>query len=840
VFAYLVLHRHRSVPRDELLEVLWPARAPEAPDAALTALLSRLRSVLPPGALEGRAQLALRLGPDAWIDVEVAAQATDARAALAIAEQPLLPGLEGDWIAERRRELDALVSTLLEAIGDEPALRRLIAREPLRESAYGRLMERLAARGDVARALAVYDELRTRLRDELGVVPGAPLRALSERLLGHGARALPRPPNRTIGRGKEIEEVTARVRAGARLLTLTGPGGVGKTRLALEVAAQLADAHLIRLEALREPHQVAAAVAEGLQVVMLEGETPASALERFLAAKRLVLVLDNFEHLLSAAPLVSRLLATCPGLTVLATSREPLGLQAELVHPVPPLAGADAVELFGERARARDPRVALDSAVADICRRLDGLPLAIELAAARCGLLTPAQIAQRLALGEGPRDAPARQRTLHATLDWSYELLDADEREAFACFAVFAGGATLEAAEAVTGATLDTLDRLVAKSLLARRERLHMLQTIQAYAAERLPPYARERHHRHFRALAEREGAQRALWGPDRHQHLACLDADAANLRAALDWKATPELTAALGWYWLMRERHAEAVVWIDRALASAAPGALRVRLLCLKSWSLWPLARDPEQPAVMDEAEALARSLDDPLPLAEVLYTRAFLEAIAGRRRRVEVLAAEALEHAACDPWESAMAAYAHAIAAPDPAALRERVEHAAARLRACGNVHQSGQLLVAASAVALRQGGDRDARAFAERATPMADTPFLSMVARTNLGYAALLGGDIDPAAAAFREALAICRELVVPPFASQILTGLAAVAALRGDGERAGRLYSAAGAHRYGRPADPLDARLRRAVFDPAGIGDEDDALSLDAAIALALGS
>ena len=267
------------------------------------------------------------------------------------------------------------------------------------------------------------------------------------------------------------------------------------------------------LAAVRRPEEVPAAVTGALAIIVLRGETPAEAVERFLATKHLLLVADNCEHLPGAAPFIARLAAAAPGVTVLATSREPLAVQAEHVHAVAPLAlpqpaasdlealaAVPAVALFCERARAHDRAFALDdangAAVAEICARLDGLPLAIELAAARCGLLSPGEIAVRLrdtlaALGTGPRDAPARQRTLRATIDWSHDLLDDDERACFARFAVFAGGATVEAAEAVTAADLDTLDRLVAKSLLVRQRqpggagRLHMLETIRAYATER-------------------------------------------------------------------------------------------------------------------------------------------------------------------------------------------------------------------------------------------------------------------------------------------------------------------------------------------------------------------
>src|SRR5919198_4792448 len=375
-----------------------------------------------------------------------------------------------------------------------------------------------------------------------------------------GASGLPASPNRTIGRDDDVRAIVDRLSVrGVRLLTLTGPGGVGKTRLGLEAARVVqgvfADgACFVSLAALRRPEDVPTSIVDALAIVVLSGESAGQAAERFLAAKHLLLVVDNFEHLLAAAPFIAGLLGACPALAVLATSREPLRLQAEECYPVSPLAlparatpedadalaRVDAVALFCARARAHDPDFGLDdangAAVAEICRRVDGLPLAIELAAARCGLLSPGEIAQRLrealgVLGTGPRDAPARQQTLRATIHWSFQLLNGVERDAFTAFAVFAGGATPEAAETITGAGLDTLDQLVAKNLVVRdrqagaRSRLGMLETIRAYAAERFAAATnneavRERHYRYYLAVAQRHATERALWGADRNEHL--------------------------------------------------------------------------------------------------------------------------------------------------------------------------------------------------------------------------------------------------------------------------------------------------------------------------------
>jgi predicted ATPase/class 3 adenylate cyclase len=476
----------------------------------------------------------------------------------------------------------------------------------------------------------------------------APLASLSPG--SAGANGLPPSPNRTIGRADDVRAIADRVRVdGVRLLTLTGPGGVGKTRLALEAAhavrADFADgAHFVSLAALQRPEDVPGSVVRTLAIVVLSGESAGQAAERFLAAKHLLLVVDNFEHVLAAAPFIGTLLDACPALMVLATSREPLSLQAEERYPVSPLAlparvtredanalaGVDAVALFCARARARDPDFELDDAnatpVAEICRRVDGLPLAIELAAARCGLLSPVEIAQRLqhalaAMGAGARHAPARQQTLRATIDWSHELLSDAEKQCFARFAVFAGGATVQDTETITHAALDTLDGLVAKNLLIVRHdahippRLGMLETIRAYATERFASAAdvdtvRDDHYLHYLALAEYHGDERALWGPDGNAHLTHLDAEIDNLYAAFRWaigqasaRRALAMCVALSCYWSMRNRYADAVGWIDQALnlpgADAHP-ALRVRVLVAKAIGLRHLGRAVGQPSVL------------------------------------------------------------------------------------------------------------------------------------------------------------------------------------------------------------------------------------------------
>ena len=730
-------------------------------------------------------------------------------------------------------------------------------------------------------------------------LPDVPLPAVSP---GGSDGGLPPPPNRTIGRDDDVRVIGDRLRGdGLRLLTLTGPGGVGKTRLAVEAAraiqSDFADAaRFVDLAAVSRPEDVPSAIVQALAIVSVSGETSEQAVTRFLGAKELLLILDNVEHVLPAARFVSELLVACSDVTVLATSREPLAVHAEQRYPVAPLAlpqpgtskdpakltPVGAVALFAERAQAHDPEFRLSAAnataVAEICRRVDGLPLAIELAAARCGLLSPGEIAQRLdavfgALGAGPRDAPARQQTLRATVDWSHGLLSEPAKRCFARFAVFADGATVRASEAITGADVDALDDLVAKNLLLRHEhpdaetRLGMLETIRAYAVERFASAGdrqavRERHFEHFLALARRHATEQALWGTERNEHLAKLDAESGNLHAALAWAVAEgdggralTMADAIAEYWRGRGRFSDAVSWIDQVLdqpgADADP-ALRVRLLMVKGSALRDLGRGDQQP-VWAEAEAVARALGDPVVLSRALEPRILGEFLADRVDVAEALADEALHLAttAGDPWTIAMAAFGKTMAATTLADIRECTDQAASLLEEVGNVLFLANLLASAAYGTMGLGSDRDARELVERAVPIArrlDDPALWMMVHGNFGLAALLTGDIEAARDAFREELRLCRELVVRPFAYEGLSGLAAVAATRRETDRAARLAGASGALRFGVPYALVEDRLDAIFFEPArascgadawnAAADEGAALSFDDAIAYAL--
>ncbi|HEY8778031.1 MAG TPA: hypothetical protein VIM33_16335, partial [Gaiellaceae bacterium] len=399
---------------------------------------------------------------------------------------------------------------------------------------------------------------------------------------------LPRPASSFVGREREVAETTALLQDGARLLTLTGPGGSGKTRLAIEAAAELvpqfkAGVFWVGLATLRDPGLVADTIAQTLGAK--------DSLAEHVGERELLLLLDNLEQVVDAAPTLAALVEACPNLRLLVTSRELLRVRGEVEYPVLPLGDPDAAELFAMRAGIEP-----DAAVHELCRALDNLPLALELAAARTAVLTPQQIlerlSQRLDLLKGGRDADPRQQTLRATIEWSHELLDEQEQRLFARLAVFAGGCTLEAAEQVVGADLDVLQSLVDKSLLRHTaDRFWMLETIREYAAERLEQSggaddARWRHAVHFLALAE-EAASEVI-GAHPRAWLERLEAEHDNLRAALDrfhetgdLRRALELAGALWGFWQVRGHFAEGRRRLDAALtADAIPDATRARAL--------------------------------------------------------------------------------------------------------------------------------------------------------------------------------------------------------------------------------------------------------------------
>ena len=663
-----------------------------------------------------------------------------------------------------------------------------------------------------------------------------PLRALD-------AAALPVKASSLVGRAQEVANLSELVvRDDVRLVTCTGAGGIGKTRLALQVAAAAASGFrngvvLVALAPVTEAVSVLPTIAASIGV-RPSGEQPLEDdLAAHLSGRPILFVLDNFEQVTAAAPAVARMLERAPNVKVLATSRAPLHVSGEHEFPVPPLPNEDAVALFTERARAVRPGFALtasgEPAAAEICRRLDGLPLAIELAAARTKLLGVEELLARLTqgldvLGEGARDLPARQRTLRATLDWSYELLGSDEQKLFGEVAVFVGGATIEAIEAVCSCDdpLELVGALVDSNLLQRTEvsvetRVSLLETVREYALERLDQRSeageiRIRHARWFADLAEQ--AEQELTGERQADWLQRLASDHDNLNAALDFLlGYGEVERALGTasalvrYWRARGHAVEARRWLDAALDGAVEVDRRVRAEALWTAGRLAMAQSDLAPAERryTEAKKLYASLGD---LRGESVTVAELGVIAferGELDRAEALGEESLGLARRIGDDRAVSAALTNLgnvvsARADHARARALFEESLELRRRLGD-----PLLVANTAhnlslAALAEGDVERGRAAAEEC--LAISRELGNMMHTAgafycLGEAALLESDWATADEYFREGLELYDRLHENGGISECLNALAAVAAAEGRPERAARIWGAVEAQRAG---------------------------------------
>jgi predicted ATPase/DNA-binding SARP family transcriptional activator len=716
LLAILLVHRGEAVSSERLIDALWGEQPPASANKIVQGYVSNLRKALGDGLLvtEGggymlrvergqfdvdRFEMLVAQGREALEAGDALTAAAVLREALGVWRGPPLADftyyafaqapiarLEELQLAavEERVEADLALGRHREVVAE---LTELVERHPLRERLRGQLMIALYRAGRQSDALSTYRELSHRQREELGLEPGRALRELEVRILQQdpsleqAARAvpawagsLPRPATSFVGRARELAEVSALLHEpDKRLVTLTGAGGSGKTRLAVRVAEACAGnyrdgAWFVGFADITDPELISPTICQALRLAEEPGVTPARRLREWLRERELLLVLDNLEQLTPEVGVLGELLADCPDVGMLVTSRVPLHLAGEQQYEVPVLERGDAIELFVARAKAVAPDLVIERETAGaVCDRLDRLPLAIELGSARTKILSPAEILARLerrlpVLAAGPRDAPRRQRTLQATIDWSYALLTSEEQRLFTRLAVFAGGCTLQAAEAVADAELDTLEALVDRSLVRSGSgRYRMLQTLREYALEKLARSGEEDHLRHthadwFVALLHAHGLDASVKSVklDLGKMHVMLEQERENFRAALEWaeqtglhETVARLAAPLTWLWHDEGSLSEADRWLGVARERSLDYPLALQALVLKAARLLAWAHGAYQEAVElgEQALAIYRELGDLTAIVAETSSQAVAVAHLGdlpraRARLVEALA--------------------------------------------------------------------------------------------------------------------------------------------------------------------------------------------------------
>jgi predicted ATPase/class 3 adenylate cyclase len=734
-----------------------------------------------------------------------------------------IPDARGDYLAAPLNRLSRLLSTghggqiLLAQTVQQLTRGALPAGSDLRDLGEHRLR-------DLLEPEQVYQLVHPDLPTEF-----PPLKSLE-----HRPNNLPLQPTPFLGREREVGAIVALLgRADVRLLTLTGPGGTGKTRLALQAAAELLDdfadgVFFVPLAGLSDPALVPHAIAGALRVHEQSSQPLVEQLKDVLAVKQVLLVLDNVEHLVAAAPIVGDLLGAATGLKVLVTSRVPLRLRAEREYPVPPLglprrkppptleqlSQFEAVRLFIDRAQAVKPGFAVDNvnapAIAEICHRLDGLPLAIELAAARIRMLSPQAMLTRLEqrlplLTSGARDAPQRQRTLRNTIAWSYDLLEPEEQRLFRRLAVFAGGATFEAVEVVANPEGDRdvfggLERLLEQSLLRQEDdpegqpRFSMLETIREFGLEQLEASGEaekscQHHAEYLLAWVEQQlsgpGEDPAAW--DRVEH------EVDNLRAALAWVfaahvvSGPRLAGALGGFWFIRGYWHEGRQWLEQAL-------------------VWE-GLDPERRADLAEKAGLLAHVQRDYSRAETLYAEALRHWQTVDNRAGQAYALKQLGEVAAETGDLEQGS-----------AL---FDEALSLSRELNDLHMVGAMLGNQGYLARQRGDQQRAKALMEEALAtfrqIGDAWGIA-VELTGLGFWALAEGDTRRAAAHFMESLRWLRDRGETFRIVEALWGLGCSLADGEDPSRAARLLGVAKAmlETLGASVDPEDEPLgQRAV-------------------------
>lgn len=855
LLAALTVVRGATSSVDELVEVVWRDEPPTSARKLVQVYVSQLRKALPEPLRIATARSAYALDvPSASLDSarfeELVADAAGSRPAnpalaLSLADRALAlwrgrpyGELAYDDVArgeaERLEELrlvcleERLAARLAlggagQAVGEA---RSLTTEHPFRERFHELAMLALYHAGRQSEALAHYTEARARFDAELGLEPGHRLRQLQQQILNHDpalaavahepvpAVALPAPSNALVGRDRELARLEQILtQRDERLLVLTGAGGTGKTRLAIEAARRAASSFangtvLVELAPLRDGSLVAAAVAQALDVAEVAGEPLEATLTRTLASLELLLVVDNAEHLREAAPLLSRLVTRSSRLTVLVTSRAVLHVTGESVFPVEPLAEDDALDLLVQRASRLDPIIEAsledEAALREICRRLDGLPLAIELAAARLRTLTPRLLLERLGarlslLTTGPRDLPARQQTLRETIDWSVGLLGPDDRHVLARLSAFPAGASLEAAERVCEATLDSISVLVDHNLVRRsvhrgHTRLMLLETMHEYARELLqrdPDDLR----RTRDALAEwcRDFATQAephLSASAQREWLDALEAEHENLRAALDHlrdgaRADEMLGLAvlLSRFWYVRGYLVEGRRQLDDALAAAIGAGPERRRRAHTAAASLALIQGDHAASVRFAELALddARAAGEPRFVANALSNLGAIVLAADDRARAAIVLEEAVVRAR-EVGDERIAALA--------------INNLGDLALTTGDYLRAGPLFEESLALLRKRGDDAN-------------------VARSlfNNGAVRLMLGDAGAAASHFRESLELCSLTGDREDTAWSLIGLAAVEVESGEPVRASVLLGAGRAvlERMGADYKPFERHL-----------------------------
>jgi predicted ATPase/DNA-binding SARP family transcriptional activator/DNA-binding NarL/FixJ family response regulator len=905
----LALAPGHRLHREQVMDTLWSNLGARAASNNLRQALHAARRALDPDpdiaphylSLQNE-QLALCPGEQCWVDVEALQEAAIAarrsrepaayRAAIELYAGDLLPeDRYEEWAESRRTELQRLYLTLLvemaglhEQRGDFgraiEALQRVVGIEPTHEEAYEELMRLYTLEGRRGEALAQYERLVEVLSKELGVEPAASSRALREQIEagrfpaegeerslagepvktpGPSRHNLPAARSSFVGREREMLEIKRQLSM-TRLLTLVGAGGSGKTRLALEVARDLVEAcpdgvWIAELSGLSDGTLVPQAVAGALGIREQPGQPLVDTLVDALRVKNMLLILDNCEHLVEAAArLVDMLLDSCPRLRVLATSREPLGVEGEVRWPVLSLSVPDtprsstrgelerseAARLFVERAADRYSGFTLGpentGAVAEICQRLEGIPLAIELAAARVGLLSVGQISERLEdslglLTGGGRTRTPRQRTLHGALDWSHDLLSEQERVLFRRLSVFAGGWTLKAAEAVgtgesvrRGEVLELLSGLVEKSLVVAETpeegevRYRLLEPIRHYARQKLEEseeaeVVRRQHTEFFLALAEE--AEPKLRGPEQGRWLDRLEPEHDNLRAALDWSAERRaesglrLCAALWQFWYVRGYLSEGRRQLEEGIARypAAPAKVRAKAFDGAGWLAQAQGDYESARALYEEQLDLSHALEDEEGIARSFGNLGSVALSQGEHERATELLGKSLAlHRKLGSREETITVLLDlGASASSQGRLAQAIvwfQEALALCRKFGDKFGAAASLGNLGKATLLQGDHERATALLAESLALfrelGDRLDIA-VALMHLGFAALTKGDYERAAELLEEGLQLSRELGDNLSIAKSLEGIAGVAAVRGQAHRAARLWGAAQAMR-----------------------------------------